>query len=181
MLLFFCRSTGQHQSDKLRKIGTSITWNMARKEYVSSTTISSHDIFLPYMFALKIMMIHLLHFLSIWISVPGVNEFAKLNSIASREEVPSWTHGLSQEDINSMHRKNKSIHGFHFKLIRKFIIANWFRIIRKKNSIIVSRSIWDILTEKLVCLRLTVVAYFVQNPMYDVISVKVSQIMRLTT
>lgn len=40
------------------------------------------------------------------ITVPGVNEFAKLNSIANREEVPSWTQGLSQEDINSMHRKH---------------------------------------------------------------------------
>lgn len=39
-------------------------------------------------------------------TVPGVNEFAKLNSIASRDEIPSWTQGLSQEDINSMHRKN---------------------------------------------------------------------------
>ncbi|XP_055314744.1 protein lin-52 homolog isoform X1 [Sitodiplosis mosellana] len=36
--------------------------------------------------------------------IPGVNEFAKLNSISNREEVPSWTQGLSQEDINSMHQ-----------------------------------------------------------------------------
>ncbi|XP_031630066.1 protein lin-52 homolog isoform X2 [Contarinia nasturtii] len=36
--------------------------------------------------------------------VPGVNEYAKLNSITSRDEVPSWTQGLSQEDINSMHQ-----------------------------------------------------------------------------
>ncbi|XP_055314745.1 protein lin-52 homolog isoform X2 [Sitodiplosis mosellana] len=34
----------------------------------------------------------------------SVNEFAKLNSISNREEVPSWTQGLSQEDINSMHQ-----------------------------------------------------------------------------
>lgn len=37
-------------------------------------------------------------------TVPGVNEYAKMNSITSRDEVPSWTQGLSQEDINSMHR-----------------------------------------------------------------------------
>lgn len=39
------------------------------------------------------------------IVVPGINEFAKMNAITSREEIPSWTQGLSQEDINSMHRK----------------------------------------------------------------------------
>lgn len=39
------------------------------------------------------------------VTVPGVNEFAKINSIGTREEVPSWTQGLSQEDINSMHRE----------------------------------------------------------------------------
>lgn len=37
--------------------------------------------------------------------VPGINEFAKMNAITTREEIPSWTQGLSQEDINSMHRK----------------------------------------------------------------------------
>lgn len=45
------------------------------------------------------------------VTVPGVNEFAKINAIGTREELPSWTQGLSQEDINSMHRK----HFFHHK------------------------------------------------------------------
>lgn len=51
------------------------------------------------------------------ISVPGVNDFAKLNSIANRDEIPSWTQGLSQEDINSMHRnifKKKKNFCYHF-------------------------------------------------------------------
>lgn len=60
-LFFFSRSTRQHQFDKFRKIGTSITWNMARKEYVSSITFISYDISFPHI-ALKIMMIHLLRF-----------------------------------------------------------------------------------------------------------------------
>lgn len=39
-------------------------------------------------------------------SVPGISEFAALNSITDRDDgVPSWTRGLSQEDINAMHRK----------------------------------------------------------------------------
>lgn len=70
---------------------------------------------------------------------------------------------------------------FTSNLYENFKLLTDSALFEKKNSIIVSRSIWDILTEKLVCLRLTVVAYFVQNPMYDVISVKVSQIMQLTT
>lgn len=38
--------------------------------------------------------------------VPGVNEFAALNSINNNDEQPpAWTQGLSQEDINAMHRK----------------------------------------------------------------------------
>lgn len=38
--------------------------------------------------------------------VPGITEFAALNSITDRDDgVPSWTRGLSQEDINAMHRK----------------------------------------------------------------------------
>lgn len=38
-------------------------------------------------------------------TVPGVAEFSVLNSISNRDEtIPSWTRGLSQEDINTMHR-----------------------------------------------------------------------------
>lgn len=38
--------------------------------------------------------------------IPGVNEFAALNSIGKRdpERPPAWAQGLSQEDINSMHQ-----------------------------------------------------------------------------
>lgn len=61
-------------------------------------------------------------------TVPGVNEFAKLNSIANREEVPSWTQGLSQEDINSMHRKTdfsflSNVHVFFSNYSDKYVIA----------------------------------------------------------
>lgn len=47
----------------------------------------------------------------ILILVPGVNEFAAMNSITPRDDgIPSWTKGLSQEDINSMHRKSQAFH-----------------------------------------------------------------------
>lgn len=57
------------------------------------------------------------------ITVPGVNDFAKLNSIANRDEVPSWTQGLSQEDINSMHRNIflKKNFCFHYFFINHFL------------------------------------------------------------
>lgn len=69
-----------------------------------------------------------------------------MNAITSREEVPPWTQGLSQEDINSMHRMykinlNKNIFTFIFHIFilnelclyrTRCIITSWFNLGNKK-------------------------------------------------
>lgn len=83
----FHRNQRKYQFDKYGEVGSRFTRKLAWKKYFN-------NILFPFE---KITWTNFL--------VPGVNEFAKLNSIASREEsVPIWTQGLSQEDINSMHR-----------------------------------------------------------------------------
>lgn len=94
------RAEWKHRPDEHGKNGPRITRDVAWKKWVQKPSLHFREYWTYFMNYELVALI----FPST--SVPGISEFAALNSITDRDDgVPSWTRGLSQEDINAMHRK----------------------------------------------------------------------------